>query len=157
MIGPADYMQKKKGANVKYKIINILIVIALSVLVLNCSGPANPESEKAASAVALEWLALVDEGRYGDSWKEASELFRMAVKKEQWESSLGGVRIPLGNVVSREVSSIQYAEELPGVPDGEYVVIQYRTSLEFKKSAVETVTPMMDKDGRWRVSGYYIK
>lgn len=26
-----------------------------------------------------------------------------------------------------------------------------------KKSAIETVTPMMDKDGKWRVSGYYIK
>jgi ribosomal protein S17E len=40
---------------------------------------------------------------------------------------------------------------------GEYVVIQFETSFENKKTAVETVTPMMDKDGIWRVSGYYIK
>ena len=40
---------------------------------------------------------------------------------------------------------------------GEYVVIQFETSFENKKAAVETVTPMMDKDGIWRVSGYYIK
>ncbi|MGA9534411.1 MAG: DUF4019 domain-containing protein [Desulfobacterales bacterium] len=26
-----------------------------------------------------------------------------------------------------------------------------------KTSAVETITPMLDKDGQWRVSGYYIK
>jgi len=43
------------------------------------------------------------------------------------------------------------------VPDGEYVVIQYDSSFEHKQSAVETVTPMLDKDGKWRVSGYYIK
>lgn len=46
---------------------------------------------------------------------------------------------------------------LPGAPDGKYVVIQYDTSFENKKAAVETVTPMLDKDGKWRVSGYYIK
>jgi len=29
--------------------------------------------------------------------------------------------------------------------------------LENKTSTVETITPMLDKDGQWRVSGYYIK
>jgi ribosomal protein S17E len=43
------------------------------------------------------------------------------------------------------------------VPDGKYVVIKYDTSFENKKSAVETVTPMLDKDGKWRVAGYFIK
>jgi hypothetical protein len=42
-------------------------------------------------------------------------------------------------------------------PDGEYVVIQFEASFENKKSAIETVTPMLDKDGNWRVSGYYVK
>jgi hypothetical protein len=46
---------------------------------------------------------------------------------------------------------------LAGAPDGEYVVIQYETSFENKKSSIETVTPMLDKDGKWRVSGYYVK
>lgn len=46
---------------------------------------------------------------------------------------------------------------LPGAPDGEYVVIEFESSFEHKKSAIETVTPMNDKDGKWRVSGYYIK
>ena len=46
---------------------------------------------------------------------------------------------------------------LPGAPDGEYVVLQFDTSFANKKEAVETVTPMLDKDGKWKVSGYYIK
>ncbi len=46
---------------------------------------------------------------------------------------------------------------LPGAPDGEYVVIQYNTEFENKKVAIETITPMLDDDGKWRVSGYYIK
>jgi hypothetical protein len=36
------------------------------------------------------------------------------------------------------------------------VVIQYDTSFANKKSAVETVTPLLDSDGQWRVSGYFI-
>ena len=36
-------------------------------------------------------------------------------------------------------------------------MIQYTTAFENKDSAVETVTPMLDKDKAWRVSGYYVK
>ncbi len=46
---------------------------------------------------------------------------------------------------------------LPGAPDGQYVVIQYESSFEHKKSAIETVTPSQGADGHWRVSGYFIK
>ena len=67
------------------------------------------------------------------------------------------VRKPLGQNLSREVNFKKYTTSLPGAPDGEYVVIQFTTSFSHKKSAVETVTPMLDTDGKWRVSGYYIK
>ena len=67
------------------------------------------------------------------------------------------MRKPLGKVISREVKSKSYHTSLPGIPDGEYVVIQFETSFENKKSAIETLTPMMDKDVKWRVSGYFIK
>jgi hypothetical protein len=53
--------------------------------------------------------------------------------------------------------SASYRTSLPGAPDGQYVVIKFNTWFENKKSAIETVTPKMDKDGMWRVSGYYIK
>ncbi|MGB7602254.1 MAG: DUF4019 domain-containing protein [Candidatus Sulfotelmatobacter sp.] len=33
----------------------------------------------------------------------------------------------------------------------------YDSGFKHKQSAVETITPMLDKDGKWRVSGYYIK
>jgi len=60
-------------------------------------------------------------------------------------------------MIYTQVISKKYMTSLPGAPDGEYVVIQYKTSFENKKDAVETVTPMKDEDGVWRVSGYYIK
>ena len=44
-----------------------------------------------------------------------------------------------------------------GTADGEYVILQYQTVFENKAEAVETVTPMVDWDGAWKVSGYFVK
>lgn len=118
---------------------------------------ASAQREEAAVKAALAWLALVDGGKYAESWKEAAELFRGAVPQESWVQQVGGVRKPLGKVHKREVKSKSFQTSLPGAPDGQYVVIQFEASFESKKAAVETVTPLLDKDGKWRVSGYFIK
>lgn len=141
----------------KGKITIIVTVIILSILVFVQAPLADQAKEKAAIDASKAWLKLVDEGKYAESWNEAAQYFKNAVSREQWKASLEAVRTPLGNVLSRKLKSQQYTKTLPGAPDGEYVVIQYETSFKNKKNAIETITPMMDKDGKWRVSGYYIK
>ena len=133
------------------------MTVAVFGLALGCAKAADSKLEEAASARAEAWLALVDQGNYGQSWDEAAALFKGAVPKAKWEEQVRVVRTPLGKLVSRKLKSRQYAESLPGAPDGKYVVIQYDTVFANKKSAVETITPMQDADGAWRVSGYYIK
>jgi hypothetical protein len=118
---------------------------------------ANEMAEKKAVESSNAWLKLIDDGQYPKSWDTAAELFKNALTREQWNQSLNAVRKPLGKVIRRNIKSKQYMTSLPGAPDGEYVVIQYETSFENKKAVIETVTPMLDKDKKWRVSGYYIK
>jgi hypothetical protein len=67
------------------------------------------------------------------------------------------VRGSMGDLVSRQFKSARYSEMLPDSPDGNYVVLQFDTSFANKKDAVETVTPKLEPDGQWKVSGYYIK
>ena len=129
----------------------------LTLLLGVCATAQAQKPEQLAQQSSDTWLALVDSGKYADSWQEAAQPFKAAVTKEQWQSALGTVRTPLGKLQSRKLKSAQYTKTLPGAPDGEYVVIQYDTSFEHKQSAVETITPMLDKDGKWRVSGYFIK
>jgi len=135
----------------------VLLLTILSILFPLNPIQANEVGEKGAIAASGAWLSLVDEGNYAESWNQAAGLFKNAVTKEQWQSTVKAVRTPLGKVVVRKLKSKKYTKTMPGAPDGEYVVIQYETTFENKKSAVETVTPMLDKDGKWRVSGYYIK
>jgi hypothetical protein len=136
------------------------LVLLLAILSIFLStGPiyANEAAQKAAITAAGAWLSLVDEGNYAESWNQAAGFFKNAVTKDQWLNSMKAFRIPLGNMVVRKLKSKQYTKTLPGAPDGEYVVIQYETTFEKKQSAIETVTPMLDKDGKWKVSGYFIK
>jgi len=138
------------------KLVSSFILFALLLII--CSAlQAQQKPEQLAQQSSDAWLALVDSGKYAESWQEASQIFKGAVTKEQWQGALQGVRGPLGKLLSRKLKSATYTKTLPGAPDGEYVVIQYETSFENKQSAVETVTPMLDKDGKWRVSGYFIK
>ena len=132
--------------------------VFLALLMAICAGAqSQPKPEQVAQQSSDTWLALVDSGKYGQSWQESSHFFKAHVTREQWQSMLRASREPLGKMLSRKLKSATYTKMLPGAPDGEYVVIQYESSFEHKQSSVETVTPMLDKDGKWRVSGYFIK
>jgi len=137
---------------------NITWGLALVLVLLPIATMAQTVDQETEAVTAAEgWLALVDAGKYGESWKAASGFFKIAVPQGQWEQSLKAVRSPPGKLVSRKLLSKTYMISLPGAPDGEYLVIQFETSFQNKKSAIETITPMKEKDGKWRVSGYYIK
>ena len=136
------------------------LTLALVATLLLCASAVSQtlqDSERRAKQSSESWLALVDRGKYAESWDEAAQLFKAAVTKDQWQGMLHATRDPLGKLVSRTGKSARYTKSLPGAPDGEYVVIQYDSSFENKQSAVETVVPMLDKDGKWRISGYFIK
>ena len=129
----------------------------LIIICLLCTNAIAGEAEKVALKAAEDWLILIDANDFGASWDNAAELFKNAITKEQWEEAIRPIKSAMGGLISRKVKSAKYTDSLPGAPDGEYVVIQFSTSFTNKKSAIETVTPMKDPDGKWRVSGYYIK
>jgi hypothetical protein len=135
------------------------IVCLFAFGLIFCAAPVmavNSDKEKAAITSAEKWLGLVDQGEYDKSWQEASVYFKQAVTQNQWRQAIEPLRKPFGKMVSRNVKSARYKTIMPGAPDGEYVVIEINTSFEKKKSAIETVIQMMDRDGIWRMSGYFI-
>lgn len=104
------------------------------------------DAEQAAVTAAEKWLALIDVGDFAGSWNQAASCSSPPYPRRDgeplWKSAKPGSvkpcrvpRNPTGNT-----------EELPGAPDGEYVVITYETAFERKRRATETVTPMKDED-----------
>jgi len=131
-----------------------VLILLLALLPLGIL--ASEQKQRDAEQEAGKWLALVDGGLYQESWNRAATLFKQQVSAAQWRQAMAAARDPFGIMISRKLMASTYSTSLPGAPDGEYVVLQFKTEFKNKKQAVETVTPMLD-NGRWRVSGYYVR
>ena len=101
-------------------------------------------------------MKRADAGKYGEIWEQSAKVFKGVIPRARWEETISGIRQPLGKLSSRKLQSRQYSENLPGAPEGKYVVVKFDTVFEHKPWAVETVTSMLDPDGVWRVSGYVV-
>ena len=135
---------------------SILTLVVLMLLPARMpASEATPEQD--AEKAARAWLVPVDAGQYGESWDQAAALFRQALTRSQWVEALQKARAPLGKMISRKLRSADYTRKTSEPSPGEYVVIEYETSFANRKNAIERVTPMKDRDGVWRVSGYYIR
>ena len=147
--------------------VRTLFALSLAVAIVACSAYAADDTGSTpapfvldttpAMNVAQSWLAYIDAGRFAESWDDSAVYFREAVPKVQWETTLASARGPLGVTISRKLRSATYTRTLPDAPEGEYVVIQYDTRFENRPQAVETVTPMREKNGTWKVAGYHIR
>lgn len=134
------------------KLLTMAIFMSVATVV---SGA--PKAEDEAKRAAEQWLELVDAGDFAGSWNTSAQYFKKTIPQGDWENSLDAVRSTLGDVVSRKLRSVYYTKSIPEGPSGELMVLEFETSFAKRKVAMETVTPMLDKDGNWRVSGYYIK
>lgn len=136
------------------KMLHLLMVAALAAAAPLCRGDS---SESAAQAAAATWLALVDGGNYYQSWATAADYIRDSISRTQWVARVGAARETLGALKERRLRSAREAHSLPGAPDGDYVVIEYASRFANKAAATETVMPVKEPDGHWRVSGYFIR
>lgn len=132
------------------------LAVWVALLTLNNQVLAADDKSQAETA-ADQWLALIDSGKYGESWDHAATLFKAALPREQWVSAMQSMRTQLGVTNARSRTTSTYTRTLPGAPEGEYVVIQFQSDFANKNGAIETVTPMEDEKGVWKISGYFIR
>jgi hypothetical protein len=108
-------------------------------------------------AAAQAWLALMDGGRYAESWDAAAESFHAAVTSAEWSAEAEKIRRPLGDVISRAFAKTQRTKTFPGMPDGSYWIAEFDTKFAGLKSAAEVVVFSLEKDGQWRAISYLIR
>ncbi|MEI6226699.1 MAG: DUF4019 domain-containing protein, partial [Deltaproteobacteria bacterium] len=69
-----------------------LAVAVLPITQARAEAPPRPVDEtvakRDATAAAKAWLALVDAGKYAESWEQASSLFRGKITKDGWVSAI---------------------------------------------------------------------
>lgn len=148
----------------------VAIVITLCVTVYwSQSVNANDSAKKVVEAGALvdidettlqdglEWLELVDTQQYEQSWEESSPIFRTSVTQAKWVEAMQLVRKPFGNTDSRKLEAAQAPASLPGLPDGEYLILTFTTKFSASSTSSTETLSLVNEGGHYRAIGYFIR
>lgn len=107
-------------------------------------------------ATAMPWLNLLDLGHYSQSWWQTAPFFQSKITITQWQEALNKVRLPLGNLLTRQVIGIQTADSLTNAPKAIYKMMDFIAHYQSGNTVEERLTLMwVDED--WKVVGYFIK
>ena len=130
----------------------ILVLFGAATGALAQAAPAKASTVTAVTPTpddrARQWLVLVDDKNYAQSWSEAGKTFQNRAKSEAWASEESAKREPLGAVASRDLKSVDLSRN-------NTAVIRYDTVFAHKAAAVETVT-LAYENGGWSVTDYAV-
>jgi hypothetical protein len=118
----------------------------------------SPDSEKVeqATPAAVEFLRLVDGGKYLESWESSASLMQEKVTKNDWTDKLDKARNLSGELLQRVQKSASYATEAKDSPEGEYIMLIYESDFQRAEDVTEYVTVMLE-DNEWKVAGYFMQ
>ena len=95
------------------------------------------------------WLALVDAGRYAESWNDLSSQLKAKFTVDSWPKALEPLLKQVGKLNRRTFKSAMSL--VPGKAD-----VDFESSFAKQRQVTETVTMLFEDDGKWHVSGYSI-
>nr|MBO2514259.1 hypothetical protein [Gammaproteobacteria bacterium] len=133
----------------------LMPLLAAFALIACGSPPQASEHEKAAVSAGEAWLAYLDAGAYGEGWDSAARLFKASVTRNQWAAAAENVYTQFGHPQQRKLIAAKHSTSLPGLPSGDYVVIQYRIGLA-NGSGLETLTMTLE-EGEWKATAYFVR
>ncbi len=110
---------------------------------------AAAQSEAAAAArVAEDFLKLLDDSRWADSYAATGAEFRRLNTLERWSEVSARLRPPLGKVVTRDITANEW---VPAPPAG-YRVVKFRSAYAGGAQQTETLS-LAWEEGAWKVAG----
>lgn len=142
----------RKGALIMTLALSLLALVAVPQIVAPPDGGTAPAARPAAEEPARAFLALLDQGRWDDSYAMTGASFHAQNTLQVWASASEQARRPLGAVRRRALLS---AESVPVPPAGAEIV-KFRTSFAYKPDAVETVS-LAREHGQWKIVGIWIE
>ena len=142
------------------------ILLSLLLAAVACASLAQsmtPVQREALNA-AEKWLVPVDSRRYNDAWAMAAESFKAQVARDDFRNGIAKIRKDYGKLVKRSGEKMAFRGDAPVADQGDAplkvgaeVAILFESTFAGNKQAQEEINMVLEKDGIWRVAGYYIK
>jgi len=141
----------------QFRIHIVLIIASIFMIAFPLLNQApNKEKAEKATAVAMEFLHLIDAEKYTESWRMSAGLMKAKVSEQDWVEKLTRARELAGPLVERRQEDVSYSTSAVDSPEGEYISLVFASSFQKAESVDEYVTVMLD-DGDWKVAGYFIQ
>jgi hypothetical protein len=128
---------------------------ALCLVCVAISASAQDPGTIAVQTAARAWLALIDKGDAQGTWNAAGKKFQSALSAAAWADELKKAQDQMGKPTRRTIGPTRFESSFPGLPNGEYAQILFRTSFAKKQDGGEQLTLEREADGQWRVVGYF--
>jgi hypothetical protein len=138
----------------KWLAVAFVLLLAVPALAQPKAGPSNSMTPTPDDR-AKQWLTLVDDQNYADSYQQMGQPARNKITAELWTKKLTDWRQPLGAMSSRTLKDVKLTKTLPAMRDGQYAIVRYDSAFAHKAAAVESVT-LVSENGAWSVIGYVI-
>jgi uncharacterized protein YcbX len=122
--------------------------IIAALFLFGATASALSETVQAPADRARQWLVLVDDKNYAQSWSETAKAFQNRRTADTWASDATARRAPLGAVASRDLKSIDLSR-------GNAAVVRFDTVFAHKAAVVETIT-LVFENGSWSVTDYSV-
>ncbi len=119
------------------------------------ASPAEALARRQAGRAAEGFVALVDKGKYSESYDAASSWFRKGITRRKWVDALTASRKPLGRVRGRKLDRVELrSTKGPDVVDQAW--IYSNVQFEEGEPCPELTVVFIEDEGRWRMSAYFI-
>lgn len=105
---------------------------------------------------ARAWIRDIDAGNPDAAWEASSALLQQSMARNDWQKAVKPLAA-FGAVEMRVPTSVAFSIKLPGMPDGQYAVVNYDTRFVGKAKTVESVILRREADGYWRGVGYRVQ
>jgi hypothetical protein len=132
-------------------------IIVLFVCCLSSAAQAQQAVDSLARHAVESWLVLTDSSKYGESYEQAAQQMKALISKDDWIDVLETTRAPLGMVLSRKLKGVKHSKTLKAAPGHEGVTLEYESSFEKNELVSEYLNAILQKDGTWQVTGYFIR
>lgn len=106
---------------------------------------------------ALLWLQKVDGKQLQQAYDDSGTLMKNAVAFDKWSAAISSARASAGNVQSRDLTNIESHTQFPGVPEGDYMIVKFKTKFSLKPDAQETLSFQRESDGKYHLIGYFVR
>ena len=132
------------------------LLVGLSVAGASVCAQPDPvptETQRAVQAAAQEWLALMAERDFEESWEEAAPLLRERMDRGAWKQRAAQLVDSIGVPSARTFTTVQSRDTLHQSA-GPFVILRARAT--HASGPFEELLVLTPVDEEWRVAGYRV-